>query len=217
MRLTRACEHRRAILVRPISGTKSGEMREDIPGKNQRCSVRPQATRETDGSSCERRVTRLDRLARSTRDLLNLLGTIGEKEAGFKSLRDTWADTTTAHGRLPYRRASTRRVSACSFTNKDSIRRRPRGGRCFKCSEYLPSSSAALSGSGSTPVWRARQNGTKLGRRKVKPSVEAQSLSGNIKRDYRVFGASGGLMRDARRPAPCDLGFPNPLRAAGSG
>jgi DNA invertase Pin-like site-specific DNA recombinase len=45
-------------------------------------------------------VTRLDRLARSTRDLLNLLGTIGERQAGFKSLRDTWADTTTAHGRL---------------------------------------------------------------------------------------------------------------------
>jgi DNA invertase Pin-like site-specific DNA recombinase len=45
-------------------------------------------------------VTRLDRLARSTRDLLNLLGTIAEKKAGFKSLRDAWADTTTAHGRL---------------------------------------------------------------------------------------------------------------------
>src|SRR5258708_27680382 len=45
-------------------------------------------------------VTRLDRLARSTRDLLNLLGTIAERGAGFKSLRDTWADTTTAHGRL---------------------------------------------------------------------------------------------------------------------
>ena len=45
-------------------------------------------------------VTQLSRLARSTRDLLNLLGTIGEKEAAFKSLRDTWADTTTAHGRL---------------------------------------------------------------------------------------------------------------------
>src|SRR3954465_2407170 len=38
-------------------------------------------------------VTRLDRLARSTRDLLNLLGTISEKGAGFRSLRDTWADT----------------------------------------------------------------------------------------------------------------------------
>jgi DNA invertase Pin-like site-specific DNA recombinase len=31
-------------------------------------------------------VTRLDRLARSTRDLLNLLGTIADKGAGFKSL-----------------------------------------------------------------------------------------------------------------------------------
>jgi DNA invertase Pin-like site-specific DNA recombinase len=45
-------------------------------------------------------VTRLDRLARSTRDLLNLLGTVADKGAGFKSLWDTWADTTTPHGRL---------------------------------------------------------------------------------------------------------------------
>ena len=43
-------------------------------------------------------VTRLDRLARSTRDLLNTLATIAEKKAGFVSLGDTWADTTTAHG-----------------------------------------------------------------------------------------------------------------------
>src|SRR5262245_11874738 len=45
-------------------------------------------------------VTRLDRLACSTRDLLNVLATIGEREAGFRSLRDTWAGTTTPHGRL---------------------------------------------------------------------------------------------------------------------
>jgi DNA invertase Pin-like site-specific DNA recombinase len=45
-------------------------------------------------------VTRLDRLARSTRDLLNTLATITGKGAGFRSLHDTWADTTTAHGRL---------------------------------------------------------------------------------------------------------------------
>jgi hypothetical protein len=45
-------------------------------------------------------VSRLDRLARSTRDLLNLLGAVADKGAGFKSLRDTWADTTTPHGRL---------------------------------------------------------------------------------------------------------------------
>ena len=45
-------------------------------------------------------VTRLDRLARSTRDLLNALATITAKNAGFRSINDTWADTTTAHGRL---------------------------------------------------------------------------------------------------------------------
>jgi DNA invertase Pin-like site-specific DNA recombinase len=45
-------------------------------------------------------VTRLDRLARSTRDLLNVLGAVADKGAGFKSLKDAWADTTTAHGRL---------------------------------------------------------------------------------------------------------------------
>src|SRR5215813_4038757 len=45
-------------------------------------------------------VTRLDRLARSTRDLLNILDAIGKAGAGFKSLADAWADTTTPHGRL---------------------------------------------------------------------------------------------------------------------
>ena len=45
-------------------------------------------------------VTRLDRLARSTRDLLNTLAAITSRKAGFRSLGDTWADTTTSHGRL---------------------------------------------------------------------------------------------------------------------
>src|SRR5215469_5786489 len=45
-------------------------------------------------------VTRLDRLARSTRDLLNILDVVGKAGAGFKSLGDAWADTTTPHGRL---------------------------------------------------------------------------------------------------------------------
>jgi DNA invertase Pin-like site-specific DNA recombinase len=39
-------------------------------------------------------------MARSTRDLLNTLETVNQKGAGFKSLRDAWADTTSAHGRL---------------------------------------------------------------------------------------------------------------------
>jgi hypothetical protein len=45
-------------------------------------------------------VTRLDRLARSTRDLLNTLAIITDRKAGFRSLGDAWADTTTPHGRL---------------------------------------------------------------------------------------------------------------------
>jgi DNA invertase Pin-like site-specific DNA recombinase len=44
--------------------------------------------------------TRLDRLARSTMHLLNILAAVNEAGAGFKSLRDQWADTTTPHGRL---------------------------------------------------------------------------------------------------------------------
>jgi DNA invertase Pin-like site-specific DNA recombinase len=38
-------------------------------------------------------VTRLDRLARSTRDLLNILATIADRGAKFRSLADAWADT----------------------------------------------------------------------------------------------------------------------------
>jgi DNA invertase Pin-like site-specific DNA recombinase len=45
-------------------------------------------------------VCKLDRLARSTRDLLNTLASISDRGASFKSLSDGWADTTTPHGKL---------------------------------------------------------------------------------------------------------------------
>src|SRR5271165_4699555 len=51
------------------------------------------------GASDVLMLTRLDRLARSTRDLLNTLAAITGKKAGFRSLGDAWADTTTSHGR----------------------------------------------------------------------------------------------------------------------
>jgi DNA invertase Pin-like site-specific DNA recombinase/predicted nucleotidyltransferase len=44
-------------------------------------------------------VTRLDRLAQSTRDLLGVLDAITSAGAGFRSLGDRWADTTTTRGR----------------------------------------------------------------------------------------------------------------------
>jgi DNA invertase Pin-like site-specific DNA recombinase len=45
-------------------------------------------------------VTRLDRLARSTIDLLTTVKQIADKQCLFKSLAEPWADTTTPAGRL---------------------------------------------------------------------------------------------------------------------
>jgi len=45
-------------------------------------------------------VTRLDRLARSTRDLLNTVDSISKLGGAFKAIKDVWCDTTSAHGRL---------------------------------------------------------------------------------------------------------------------
>ena len=45
-------------------------------------------------------VTRLDRLARSTIDLLTIIKAIADKGCLFKSLADPWCDTTTPGGWL---------------------------------------------------------------------------------------------------------------------
>ena len=45
-------------------------------------------------------VSRLDRLARSTRDLLEIAEQLNETEAGLRSLREPWADTTSPAGRM---------------------------------------------------------------------------------------------------------------------
>ena len=45
-------------------------------------------------------VTRLDRLARLTCDLLNILHALAERGAKFRSLHDPWCDTSTPQGEL---------------------------------------------------------------------------------------------------------------------
>jgi len=45
-------------------------------------------------------ITKLDRLCRSTRDLLNILGELSAQQCGFVSLGESWCDTTTSVGRL---------------------------------------------------------------------------------------------------------------------
>jgi DNA invertase Pin-like site-specific DNA recombinase len=61
-------------------------------------------------------VTRLDRLARSTRDLLNTLATITGKKAGIRSLGDAWADTTTSTRAADADRAGRPRSSSATLS-----------------------------------------------------------------------------------------------------
>src|SRR6201996_1692387 len=94
-------------------------------------------------------VTRLDRLARSTRDLLNTLGAIADRKAGFRSLGDTWADTTTSHGRLMLTV-----LGGLAEFERDLIRSRTGEGRA-----------------------RAKARGVKMGRKpKLTPHQRAEAL-----------------------------------------
>ena len=58
------------------------------------------------GLSCQRHdgpsgcSAHVDRLARSTRDLLNVLDAVAQRQAGFKSIADPMIDTTSPHGKL---------------------------------------------------------------------------------------------------------------------
>jgi DNA invertase Pin-like site-specific DNA recombinase len=79
--------------------------------------------------------SRLDRLARSTRDLPNTHAAIADRKAGFRSLGDTWADTTNAHGRcmltVPGGLAGLERELVRDRSPKASyLPREPRGSIC---------------------------------------------------------------------------------------
>ena len=94
-------------------------------------------------------VTRIDRLARSTRDLLNTLAAIADRRAGFRSLGDAWADTTTSHGRLMLTV-----LGGLAEFERDLIRKRTAEGR-----------------------ERAKERGVKLGRRpKLTPHQQQEAI-----------------------------------------
>jgi DNA invertase Pin-like site-specific DNA recombinase len=108
-------------------------------------------------------VTRLDRLARSTRDLLNILGTIADKKAAFRSLGDAWADTTTAHGRLMLTvlagLAEFERELIRARTGEGRERAKARGvklGRAFKLTPHQREEAVARLDAGETTVAIAR-------------------------------------------------------------
>ena len=131
----------------------------DAQVKRLRAAGAEEVWRETISGAKSDRV-QLDRLARSTRDLLNTLAAITGKRAGFRSLGDAWADTTTAHGRLMLTV-----LGGLAEFERDLIRARTSEGRA-----------------------RAVANGVKLGR-KPYPSPAArghQARPGGIARSYDV-------------------------------
>jgi DNA invertase Pin-like site-specific DNA recombinase len=69
-------------------------------------------------------VTKLDRLGRSTRELLDLIDRIGKADASFRSLGDPLWDTSSAQGRL----LSTLLSSIAEF-ERELIRERTGEGR----------------------------------------------------------------------------------------
>ncbi len=73
--------------------------RETISGAN---AHRPELARllAVIGDGDTMLVSRFDRLARSTRDLLHILDGLARRGAAFRSLGDLWADTTTPQGQL---------------------------------------------------------------------------------------------------------------------
>jgi DNA invertase Pin-like site-specific DNA recombinase len=84
--------------VRQLRAAGAGQVFREVAANTDRAQLR-RALAQLDAGDVLM-VTRLDRLARSTCDLLNTLATIAGRDAGFRSLGDAWADTTTPHGRL---------------------------------------------------------------------------------------------------------------------
>ena len=96
-------KHGRSDTRQPTSCPSASRCRASVLRESLGCRLGQEGPTTSHGGPGARRVllvTRLNRLARSTRDLLNVLDAVSKSGAGFRSFADAWADTTTAHGRL---------------------------------------------------------------------------------------------------------------------
>src|SRR5262249_45905002 len=129
-------------------------------------------------------VVRLDRLARSTRDLLNILDELGKRGAGFRSLKDAWADTTTPHGRLMLTV-----LGGLAEFERELIRARTDDGRK-----------------------RAKARGVKFGRPPSLPSHQRREIlqrlaEGAVQADLaRSYGVGQATISRLAAPSPFDRG-----------
>lgn len=87
-----------------LKAPEEGRLREDLPRESVRHHP-PPARIPADVLDQVRQgdtiiVWKLDRLARSTRDLLNTMETLSESGAKFQSISEPWANTTTHAGKM---------------------------------------------------------------------------------------------------------------------
>ena len=116
-------------------------------------------------------VTKLDRVARSARDLLNIIGDLKDRNCGFISLGDSWCDTTNEMGRFMLTV-----MGGIAELERDLIRKRCQAG-----------------------IERARAKGTKFGRpsaldvsqrRKIAERYAAGETMAELAREYECGEAT---------------------------
>ena len=116
-------------------------------------------------------IWKLDRLARDTRHLLDVVSHLEEYGVGLVSLRDSHIDTSTAQGRF-----SLQILSSVAELEKEMIRERVRAG-----------------------LERARRRGVKLGRPPVpldmRPVRAMLAQGHSIRETARALGVSGRTLR----------------------
>src|SRR3974377_1013832 len=129
-------------------------------------------------------VTKLDRVARSARDLLNIIHELKERSCGFMSRGDTWCDTTNEMGRFMLTV-----MSGIAELERDLIRKRCQAG-----------------------IERAKAKGTKFGRpsaldvsqrRKIGERCAAGETMAELAREYECGEAT--IWR-ALHPGPFEAG-----------
>jgi DNA invertase Pin-like site-specific DNA recombinase len=119
-------EHAGSAFDRPARGPESRRRRNDLSREDKRREGRSAAVGEVASLNAGDvvLVTKLDRLGRSTRELLDLIEGIGKAGAAFRSLGDPLWDTSSSQGRL----LSTLLAAIAEF-ERDLIRERTGEGR----------------------------------------------------------------------------------------
>jgi DNA invertase Pin-like site-specific DNA recombinase/predicted nucleotidyltransferase len=139
-------------------------------------------------------VTRLDRLARSTRDLLHIIDAIAKAGAGFRSLGDAWADTTTPHGRLMLTV-----LGGLAEFERELIRARTGEGRVRAKARGVHM--------GRPPKLTAHQK-----REALKALADGTATQADLARQFNISQST--ISRLADKAAPLPLPLPLPVRPA---